>query len=363
MKIFFKYQFKPLTKVLFKIFFFCLALLSLAFAFPADAATIYSQNVPATSAFACTSSGNDPQTGETFCHYIDITPSSLLQMRSFTFFGVECRDSATATGTPTFSIWDFGLDTEIFSRTQDVKSCINNTDWSADNFDFNATTSLVRLDVPLLLNEGYTYRFYLKGGAPTEQWKIGDINDSISFEIYDNAQGEFPAWWFLSPTSTVIIFNPFSASGFTWPDVDCSSYEISLFSSSTLAGIGCVIKKSFLDVVGFFVVPTYSLEFFSESVDSFQSVFPFSIYFELQESLASAASSTPSSASSTLAWAFPIGGQTINIAVGSSTLTGAVGSTISTMYFTVVRMFLWLLLALGLWAFVHHQITRTNSDK
>lgn len=138
--------------------------------------------------------------------------------------------------------------------------------------------------------------------------------------------------------------------------VDCSAYDISLFSSSTLEGVGCVLKKTALGVVSILFVPSMSLTFFQESIEDFKLVFPFSIFFEIQETISDASSGSLSSASSTLTWNYPIGGQTIPITFSSSSLSSVIGTDLKNLYFTIARMFLWLGLIAGLWGFVYHEL-------
>lgn len=103
--------------------------------------------------------------------------------------------------------------------------------------------------------------------------------------------------------------NPFSTS--TQPDfyhfptttldatstyffVDCSAYDnVPLFSSGTIAGIGCQAQKVGMNIIGFLVTPpTWVSTYLNNGVSSIKNAFPFNMVFGVVNSITDNTSST-----------------------------------------------------------------------
>jgi hypothetical protein len=205
-------------------------------------------------------------------------------------------------------------------------------------------------DVVPKANQLYKSQF-----ATTTQWavyaQLASPTGTIIAEtdiIYIAITSSTPSYF---ASSSVGFFNTLGPEGNLFPTIDCSSYTFGLFSSSTLGAIGCIAKKTLFDVLGFFIIPHDQViaTMYDGQLEGFKALFPFNIFFAVRNAVDTAANNSLSSASSTLAWAYPIGGQTINISVSSSTLTTYLGSTIRNIYFTIARMFLWLMFIMAVW--------------
>jgi len=170
--------------------------------------------------------------------------------------------------------------------------------------------------------------------------------------------GENPNEWFSPPQ---LVTNPL-ANGSSTP-VDSSGFSgFNLFNSSSSvsgAAFACYMKSALFDLGNFLFRPSaFSTGVLSNARDSFTTVFPFSVFYSLRGYVSDTASSTISAASSTLTWNYSLGGQTITIAAGSSTLPTYLGSTVSNIYFSICRFLLWLMLAMVIWKTIVHDLIK-----
>jgi len=128
--------------------------------------------------------------------------------------------------------------------------------------------------------------------------------------------------------------------------VDCSAYSVSLFSSSTLQGIGCIAKKTALDVMAVLFIPSQNTLNAYSSL-TIEDKFPFAYWYDLKSSFESVNSSStgafPSLSlqlfpSSTLAWA-------TTATFSSTTVSSYLGSTMISLFRTLIQAALWLAFA------------------
>jgi len=127
--------------------------------------------------------------------------------------------------------------------------------------------------------------------------------------------------------------------------VDCSAYSISLFSSSTLAGIGCVAKKTALDVVAILFVPSDSI-LNGYATLSLNNKFPFAYWYDLKETFESVnASSTGAFPSLSIKFKNVNGTTTTLPVFSSSSISTYVGSSNISLFRTLMQAALWLAFA------------------
>jgi hypothetical protein len=121
---------------------------------------------------------------------------------------------------------------------------------------------------------------------------------------------------------------------------DCSAFSGGLFSSSSLAALSCYAKDwAHYVFVELWFYPQMSTGFLTDSWEEFQDTFPFSVFFTVQDSLESAATTTAGSYE--LSFAFGGGAATVNL-LNSSTLENAVGSTTKNLIFNIEKSIIWL---------------------
>jgi len=140
-----------------------------------------------------------------------------------------------------------------------------------------------------------------------------------------------------SPIDTTATSSPFY--------VDCSAYSISLFSSSTLAGIGCVAKKTALDVVAILFIPNEAT-LNGYATLSLNDKFPFAYWYDLKSSFeAENASSTGAFPSLSIKFK-NVNGTTTTLAVfSSSSISTYIGSSNISLFRTLMQGALWLAFA------------------
>jgi len=144
-----------------------------------------------------------------------------------------------------------------------------------------------------------------------------------------------------SPTSTIPALY-----------VTCNN-SFTLFSSTTLEDVGCKLKQISFQVVACVIVPHNSTtDFIQNSFTKFQAVPPFSVFYGIQNGISQGASTTMSSASSSQTWNFELGGSTIPLTIGTSTLHESLGDTLTDLWFTTIRLLLWLATIFGIWNMV-----------
>jgi len=129
---------------------------------------------------------------------------------------------------------------------------------------------------------------------------VSSFSPTISFYVASSS-GIFPPG--ISPTSSPVYNPPLGNGGlygtlFATSTEDCSSYTLSLFSSTTLPGIACVVRQSFYNTMSWlFIVPPGAHDFFKSAVN-FTDVVPFNIIFGVKDRISVAGtwlvtSSTP----------------------------------------------------------------------
>lgn len=171
-----------------------------------------------------------------------------------------------------------------------------------------ATTTYVRLGRSLLTDSLHIpetwyaqARYYASPGEYTES-EIQTFTFAPNGEIpeFDNSTstGALPGGYgtgsnlglFLNSTSTLIS------------PVDCTGYTIGLFSSTTLDGIGCVVKKTASEILNWLFVPDPAAWVsLSESMQKFREIEPFNTIYSVRSTLAgNLVTSTPATLSMTL---------------------------------------------------------------
>lgn len=132
---------------------------------------------------------------------------------------------------------------------------------------------------------------------------------------------------------------------------DCSQFSLGIFSSSTGQAVLCYIRQGVYwlgDVL--FVPATSSQIFLADSVSDFQGTFPFSVFYSVQQGVAS--SSLVVVPSLSLSLPVLVGGSNVSISIlSSSTLSNLVGVSQKDNYFTVLSNLMWL--ALGFVLILH----------
>jgi len=128
--------------------------------------------------------------------------------------------------------------------------------------------------------------------------------------------------------------------------VDCSAYQISLFSSSSLQGIGCIAKKTALDVLATLFVPNPSV-LQRYAALSIEDKFPFAYWYSLQSTFESVNSSSTAAFPSLSLQMFPSStmGWSLTASFSSSTVSSYLGSTMISLFRTLMQAALWLAFA------------------
>lgn len=104
--------------------------------------------------------------------------------------------------------------------------------------------------------------------------------------------------------------------------------------------LGGGIAYGFCVAIRFLLSPTPSIQTaFQNNLQQFQSVFPFSTYFIISNSVNNAASSTGTSSNG--GWVLPVEGVNVTV-LSSSTIASVFGSSTVNAYFTVSRAILWM---------------------
>lgn len=85
--------------------------------------------------------------------------------------------------------------------------------------------------------------------------------------------------WSMNTTSS-----PWASPSFASSTEDCSGYTIGLFSSTTLPGILCVARQGVSWTANLLFIPhEISREFAAGALDQWKNIFPFSLFFSLNE--------------------------------------------------------------------------------
>jgi len=193
-------------------------------------------------------------------------------------------------------------------------------------------------------------KLYRPEFATTTQWAVyAEMLDYVSGErlaisdvIYIAVTSASSTTFADSPYLGTI--NPLGPEGDLFPTLDCSAYTISLFSSSSLAGIGCVMKKTLFDVFGFFFIPK-DTTLAGYAALSLEDKFPFAYWYDLKETFeAQNASSTNAFPSLTLQL-FPtssVANWSLTASFSSSTISSYLGSTMISLFRTLMQAALWM---------------------
>lgn len=209
-----------------------------------------------------------------------------------------------------------------------------------------------------------TYLFYAQEqsgvpimGAVTSTPQIVDVQGNV---LYSGSQITFysnnPSTYYTGPvdsngnpiftSSQVDLEDDFFATS-SDRTIDCSAYRVSLFSSSTLAGLGCILKSTLFDWgQSLFIPQDTTVARFSDL--GLEEKAPFAYFYDIEEVFSTENSSStgafPSLSlelfpSSTLAW-------TVHADFSSSTVSSMVGTSNillfrSLMTFALYFAFLW----------------------
>lgn len=129
--------------------------------------------------------------------------------------------------------------------------------------------------------------------------------------------------------------------------VDCSAYTVSLFSSSTLQGIGCIAKKTALDVLAILFVPNErTLQDYSAL--SIEDKFPFAYWYDLKSSFEGTNSSSTNAFPALSLQIFPtssIASWSVTASFSTTTISGYLGDTMISLFRTLMQAALWLTFA------------------
>ena len=150
-----------------------------------------------------------------------------------------------------------------------------------------------------------------------------------------NESGEFPP-----PTAEDLIPSSLLDIPFIVITEDCSQFEISLLSSSTIDGLICAGKKIGFDILTFLFVPTQGLDFFNAQIASFAGVFPFNIFFGFTDTLKTFVESHDIT-EKTIDFPLLFDDTTVTI-LSSSTLSGFIGESNKDLIFELQKNIIWL---------------------
>lgn len=227
----------------------------------------------------------------------------------------------------------------------------NNTDYSGTITLDDDETKLIRIKKNTAI----------PNGTSTVTFKLYDnANNLIStksktFQIIGNAPtytGELNL--LSSTTAEYIINNPYSRiTSSTYPDIfkpfatttiNCEQYENTpFFSSGTIGAITCGFKATAFSVIDAIINPhEASLQYITESIDRFRTIFPFSVVFELSSITQNTVKNNTGSYTFNLPT--PTGGS-IPI-FSSSTISNYIGTSTMETVLTIESYSIWILTAL-----------------
>jgi len=196
-----------------------------------------------------------------------------------------------------------------------------------------------------------TYNYFTPGTAVTGtiyaniEIQAGDplgeiVSSSISFTVGSTIS--LPTGQGIGPIFPIPLGNIGTSTSPFY--VDCSAYEISLFSSSTLQGIGCVIKKTGLELAqGLFEPSTSTLAGYQQI--SFETKLPFAYFYSLKDAIESANTSSTNSfpSLSVKVPSFRGNATTSFVVFSTSTITNYVGTDFVTTFRAFLVFVLWFL--------------------
>lgn len=186
--------------------------------------------------------------------------------------------------------------------------------------------------------------------------------------IYDGTTNttSTPIYFVTSPSIYVVpqpfTENPFNVNSTStnWFDlinatsspffVDCSTYaDTGFFSAATMQMLGCQGQKLLFQLAGMLMITPPSIQnYLDGSLQKIQTIFPFSLYASLTNSLKTAINQI-STSTNTLALEGDIQGYKFDVPIfTTSTLTDLIGATTTDTIFTGVRSILWIMTGLAI---------------
>lgn len=235
-------------------------------------------------------------------------------------------DVGCSAGWVTVKYWDTQYPNDIFRDTQQYLPCVQ-------------TTSIQIPKENALLYPQDTYSrtwtaqalWYLQDNtvpitSSTITFTINQFNSSIPHKVpYRN--------------STTTDFTGESSSSPFF--VDCSAYDnVPFFSSGTIAGIGCSMRKAGAGILGFLVKPPDAVNtYLNDAFENLKHAFPFSIAFEVKDSIQNAVTNAPTT---TTTLAFTIPGHGTYTVLTPTTLDDTIGSSTKAQVFQVIKYVIWL---------------------
>lgn len=203
-----------------------------------------------------------------------------------------------------FNNWIFGIEDASYSQSYKIDVNYSTPDYSIlyDWTDTHTFSPSASGDFPVGFVKSHTLYAPLLGTSSTI-WRVTaelsqyeeDGNGNWGYEVIDttsqnviNISGYVATSTFANNLPPGI--NPHTGFGENGIDpnstssvfyVDCEGYTIGLFSSTTLPGIGCIIKKTSFSILGWlFVPPQWASDMLADIMD-FSDIFPFSLVREV----------------------------------------------------------------------------------
>ena len=204
------------------------------------------------------------------------------------------------------------------------------------HIQFNIPTGSVGTEIRGTNLDNYLEGSFCLGGNNPYDETFGCPPDTM-LDIFFvlNASGEFPP-----PTADDLIPSSLLDIPFIVTTEDCSQFEISLLSSSTIDGLICAGKKIGFDILTFLFVPTQGLDFFNAQIASFAGVFPFNIFFGFTDTLKTFVESHDIT-EKTIDFPLLFDDTTVTI-LSSSTLSGFIGESNKDLIFELQKNIIWL---------------------
>lgn len=146
---------------------------------------------------------------------------------------------------------------------------------------------------------------------------------------------------FFPPTGKSVLTSSTINQIFASSTIDCSAFEFSLFSSTTVQALGCQAKKTAIEVLNFLLFPQFGgLDFFNNQIAAFKNVFPFNIFFNFKE-IAQSNIITHQITDKKISLPLLFNSSTIPI-ITSSTLANFIGQSNKDLIFDFQKQVIWI---------------------
>jgi len=176
----------------------------------------------------------------------------------------------------------------------------------------------------------------------TNDWDHINTKTQLSFALYpsrvwDDAQISDLITTYQSPYFQDLDVSATSSAFY----VDCSMHDGGFFTSSTVNGLVCGLKKIAFQIIGWLIVPPKNiLNEFTSSWNSIKTVFPFNVIYETSETTQEIAN-TEASSTTANTWSVSIKNTNFTL-LTSTTLESVMGSSTKAQVFEFLENFIWL---------------------